>query len=204
MKRIYTGIFIVFSLATVAAFAQSSGTSTTSTPVTGKTVQDRKDNQQKRIGEGLENGSLTAGEAGKLENKEKNLNGEERDMREDNGGKLSAADKAKLTRQQNRLSNNIYNQKHDAQTQPKTNNEVNARDRNQQKRIGEGLENGKLTAGEASNLEKKETKLNKEERNDRAANGGKLTQGEKGRINRQQNRVSKQIYNKKHNGRKRG
>ncbi|HKV94381.1 MAG TPA: hypothetical protein VJW20_17675 [Candidatus Angelobacter sp.] len=204
MKRICTGILTVFSLATVAAFAQSSGAPTTSTPVTGQTIQDRKDNQQKRIGEGLENGSLTAGEAGKLENKEKNLNGEERDMREDNGGKLSAADKAKLTRQQNRLSNNIYNQKHDAQTQPKINNEVNTRDRNQQKRIGEGVENGSLTAREATNLEKKETRLNKEQRNDRAANGGKLTQGEKTKINRQQNHVSKQIYNKKHNGRKRG
>ncbi|HET9284665.1 MAG TPA: hypothetical protein VFR24_22160 [Candidatus Angelobacter sp.] len=203
MKRICTGILTVFSFATVAAFAQSS-TPTTSTSVTGQTIQDRKDNQQKRIGEGLENGSLTAGEAGKLENKEKKLNGEERDMREDNGGKLSSADKAKLTRQQNRLSNDIYKQKHDAQVQPKATNEVNARDRNQQKRIGEGLENGSLTAGEASNLEKKETKLNKEERNDRAANGGKLTQGEKTKINRQQNRVSKQIYNKKHNGRKRG
>ncbi|HZS27109.1 MAG TPA: hypothetical protein VFB76_07750 [Candidatus Angelobacter sp.] len=204
MKRICTGILTVFSLATVAAFAQSSSTPTTSTPVTGKTIQERKDNQQNRIGNGVENGSLTAGEAGRLENKEKNLNKEEHNMRTADDGKLTAADKAKLTRQQNRLSNNIYNQKHDAQVQPKTNNEVNTRDRNQQERIGQGIKSGQLTAGEASNLEKKETKLNKEERNDRAANGGKLTQGEKARINRQQNRASKQIYNKKHNGRKRG
>ena len=206
MKRICTGILTVFSLATVAAFAQSSGTTATSTsaPVTGQTIQERKDNQQERIGNGVENGSLTAGEAAKLENKEKNLNKEERDMREDDGGKLTAADKAKLTNQQNRLSNDIYKQKHDAQVQPKTTNEVNTRDRLQQERIGQGIKSGQLTAGEASNLEKKEANLNKEERTDRAANGGKLTQGEKKQINRQQNGLSKQIYNKKHNAKKRG
>lgn len=204
MKRICTGILALFSLASMTALAQSSGTSTTSTPVTGKTIQERKDNQQERIGNGVENGSLTAGEASKLENKEKNLNAEERDMREDNGGKLTKADKAKLTQQQNRLSQGIYKQKHDAQVQPKTSNEVNTRDRLQQERIGQGLKSGKLTAGEAANLENKEAKLNKEERTDRAANGGKLTGREKAQINRQQNGVSKRIYNKKHNARKRG
>ncbi|HKD79048.1 MAG TPA: hypothetical protein VKH81_05100 [Candidatus Angelobacter sp.] len=204
MKRISTAILTLFSLASMTAFAQSSGTSTTSTPVTGQTIEQRKDNQQERIGNGVENGSLTAGEAAKLENKEKNLNTEERDMREDNGGKLSAADKAKLNRQQNRLSTDIYKQKHDAQVQPKTSNEVNTRDRLQQERIGQGIKSGQLTAGEASNLEKKEANLNKEERTDRAANGGKLTGKEKAQINRQQNGLSKQIYNKKHNGKKRG
>src|SRR5215471_7944532 len=178
MKRICTGILTIFSLATVAAFAQSTGTTTT-TPVTGQTIQERKNNQQERIGNGVENGSLTAGEAANLEKKESNLNKEERDMREDDNGKLTTADKAKLTRQQNRLSSDIYKQKHDAQVQPKTNNEVNTRDRLQQERIGQGIKSGQLTAGEAANLEKKESKLNKEERTDRAANGGKLTPGEK-------------------------
>ena len=112
MKRICTGILTIFSLATVAAFAQSSGTPTTSTPVTGQTIQDRKDNQQKRIGEGLENGSLTAGEAGKLENKEKKLNKEERNDRAANGGKLTQGEKTKINRQQNRVSKQIYNKKH--------------------------------------------------------------------------------------------
>jgi hypothetical protein len=129
------------------------------------------------------------------------LNAEERDMREDNSGKLSAADKAKLTNQQNNLSKGIYQQKHDAQTQPKPANQVNARDRAQQKRIGEGMENGSLTAGEASKLEKKETKLNAEQRDMREDNGGKLTPAEKAKVNGQQNKVSKQIYRAKHNGR---
>jgi hypothetical protein len=203
MKRIGTCILTALSLASMGAFAQSTGT-TTSTPVTGKTIQERKDNQQERIGNGVENGSLTAGEAAKLENKEKNVNKEERDMREDDGGKLTTADKAKLNRQQNRLSSDIYKQKHDAQVQPKTTNEVNTRDRLQQERIGQGIKSGQLTAGEAANLEKKEANLNKEERTDRGANGGTLTPGEKAKINGQQNGLSRQIYNKKHNAKKRG
>ncbi|MGH9565663.1 MAG: hypothetical protein ACRD4I_06750, partial [Candidatus Angelobacter sp.] len=68
----------------------------------------------------------------------------------------------------------------------------------------EGLEKGSLTAGEASKLEKKETKLNAEQRDMRQDNGGRLTRGEKGRVNRQQNKVSKRIYTKKHNLRRRG
>jgi hypothetical protein len=203
MKRSTISILAVFSFATAAALAQTSPTPT-QPAVTGKSIQQRKANQQKRVGEGLENGSLTAGEAAKIEKKEKRLNAEERDMREDNGGKLNAADKARLTRQQNQLSKDIYKQKHDAQIQPKTRNEVNQRDRNQQKRIGEGLENGSLTAGEATKLEKKESKLNAEQRDMREDNGGRLTASEKAKVNRQQNRVSKQIYNTKHNARKRG
>jgi hypothetical protein len=67
------------------------------------------------------------------------LNTEERGMRQENGGKLTTADKATLNGQQNKLSNEIYNQKHDAQVQPKAANEVNARDRAQQQRIGQGV-----------------------------------------------------------------
>jgi hypothetical protein len=192
-----SGIALLISSAAIAQTPTA-----TPAPVTGQTIEQRKDNQQKRIGEGLENGSMTAGEAAKVERQEKRLNAEERDMREDNGGKLTAADKAKLTNQQNNLSKEIYTDKHNAATQPKATNEVNARERNQQKRIGEGLENGSLTAGEAANLEHKEAKVGREVHNDRAANGGTLTPAEKAKVNRQQNKLSKQIYAKKHNNRK--
>jgi hypothetical protein len=200
MKRTYIGILATLSLAASAALAQTS-TNPNGAPVTGASIEQRKDNQQQRIGNGIENGSLTAKEAGKIESQEKGLNTEERGMRQENGGKLTSSDKATLNSQQNKLSNEIYNQKHDAQVQPKATNEVNARDRAQQQRIGQGVKSGSLTAGETANLEKKEAGLNKEEHNDRAANGGKLTAGEKAKINRQQNHVSKQIYRDKHNGR---
>ncbi len=79
-------------------------------------------------------------------------------------------------------------------------NEVNDRERNQQKRIGQGVESGSLTAGETAHLEKQETGINKEVRQDRKANGGKLTAQEHRQVNRQQNRESARIYKDKHNG----
>ena len=160
-------------------------------------IDQRKDNQQQRIGEGVENGSLTAGEASRLEHKEAVINREEKNMKSD--GNLSAAERARLQRQQSRVSRDIYRQKHDAQgqnTAPKT--EVGQRKENQQKRIGEGIENGSLTPREASRLERKEAALNHETRTMRAENGGKLTPAEKATVNRQQNRLSRDIYRQKH------
>jgi hypothetical protein len=200
MKRTQWAVLAALAFSAAAALAQGGA----GTPVTGQSIEQRKDNQQQRIGNGIENGSLTAGEAGRLENQEKNLNQEEHGMRTADGGKLTGADKAKLNRQQNRISGNIYRDKHNGINQPKANNEVNARDRMQQERIGQGVKNGSLTAGEAANLEHKEAGLNREERNMRAANGGRLTPGEKAQVNRQQNNMSRQIYKKKHNNRKQG
>ncbi len=77
--------------------------------------------------------------------------------------------------------------------------EVGQRADNQQDRIAQGVKSGQLTAGETSNLEKKESSINQEVRTDRSLNGGKLTPGEKQTVNRQQNNMSGQIYNDKHN-----
>jgi hypothetical protein len=76
------------------------------------------------------------------------------------------------------------------------------RKENQQKRIGNGVKSGALTAGETAKLETKESKLNKEVRTDRKANGGNLTNNEKKQVNQQQNRLSNQIYDDKHNTKK--
>jgi len=75
-----------------------------STPVTGQTIQERKENQQDRIGQGVQSGQLTAGEAANLEKKEASINQEERDMRKLDNGKLTNADKKTLTQQQNQMS----------------------------------------------------------------------------------------------------
>ena len=79
-------------------------------------------------------------------------------------------------------------------------NEVNERQRNQQKRIGEGVENGSLTAGETARLEKQEAAIHHEVKTERKANGGTLTAQERRQVNRQQNRESARIYRAKHNG----
>ena len=75
-------------------------------------VDRRQVHQEKRIAEGVENGSLTPRETAKLETQEAKLQAEKHDMREDNGGKLTAKEKVRLNNQQNRLSREIYRKKH--------------------------------------------------------------------------------------------
>jgi len=76
------------------------------------TIQHRKHNQKARIHQGVKSGELTHHEAKHLEKQEHALKKEEHQMRKENGGKLTAADRAKLNRQQNHLSKEIYKDKH--------------------------------------------------------------------------------------------
>lgn len=191
-----------------AAIAQNAATTTTTTTTAAApkyTIQQRKDNQQQRIGNGVENGSLTAGETTHIEKQETHLNAEEHHMRTEDDGHLTAADRAKLNAQQNHLSGEIYRDKHNAAHQNlDPHSEVGQRQRMQQERIGRGIKSGQMTASEAAHTEGRETAVNHEVARDRAANGGKLTAGERARVNRQENHNSRAIYNKKHNGRVRG
>jgi hypothetical protein len=76
------------------------------------------------------------------------------------------------------------------------NSTIGQRKENQQDRIANGVNSGELTAGEATRLEKKESRLNAETR--RMRSDGKLTPAERARVQRQQNRLSRQIYRQKH------
>ena len=186
-------------LAALAAFA-APAFSQSDTPAPG--INQRKENQQDRIANGVGSGQLTAGETRNLEKREAGLNAEQNRMEKRDDGNLTAADKARLTRRQNQMSRSIYRDKHNgrvANTDPKS--EVGQRQRNQQQRIAQGIKSGQLTAGEAAHLEGREAGVNHEIARDRAANGGTLTGKEKAQINRQQNRTSAAIYRKKHNGR---
>ena len=80
-------------------------------------IKERKEDQQKRIAKGVENGSLTPRETARIERNEAKINKEVRQDRKANGGNLTNKEKAKVNRQQNRVSKEIYNQKHDDQTQ---------------------------------------------------------------------------------------
>lgn len=190
-------MFLAAALAAFAApaFCQSDNPA----PV----INQRKENQQDRIANGVESGQLTARETRNLEKHEAGLNAEEKRMETRDDGSLTAADKARLTRQQNRLSRGIYRDKHNGvigNTDPKS--EVGQRQRNQQERIAQGIKSGQLTAGEATHAERREAAVNHEIARDRAGNGGTLTGKEKAQVNRQQNRNSAAIYREKHNQRK--
>ena len=111
MKRVIISILTGALLAGTAtmSFAQD-------TPKEGK-IKEGKENQQKRIAQGVKSGSLTPKETARLENKESSINKEVRQDRKANGGNLTNKEKAKVNRQQNTVSKEIYNQKHDGQTQ---------------------------------------------------------------------------------------
>ena len=81
------------------------------------TIGQRKENQQDRIAQGVKSGQLTAGETAKLETKESAVNKEVRAERTLNGGKLTPAERKQVNQQQNKLSRQIYNDKHNAAKQ---------------------------------------------------------------------------------------
>lgn len=177
-------------------------TTQTATPAAkpDPSISQRKENQQDRIANGVKSGQLTAGETANLETKEAAINGETKADRAANGGKLTAAEKTQINKQQNGVSKQIYQDRHNTNTAQYGNNKVGQRRENQQDRIAQGVKSGQLTAGETAKLENQQKGINQQVKADRAANGGKLTAGEKKQVNNEQNAASKNIYNKKHNG----
>ena len=82
-------------------------------PASARTIQKRERHQEHRIEAGEKSGRLSPQEAQRLEGKEAALKQEEQAMRNANGGKLSAADRKALRKQENKDSRAIYRQKHD-------------------------------------------------------------------------------------------
>lgn len=197
-----TRLFILITALAMAAstmLAQTGNTQTGGAPPPG-TVAQRKQNQQDRIANGVQSGQLTAGETKNLERREANLNLNDRQMRAADGGKLTGADRTQLNRQQNGISRQIYQDKHNARTATYGNSQIGQRRQNQQDRIAQGIRSGQMTPGEAARQENREQGLNREVSGMRQANGGKLTAGDRKAVNQQQNKQSQQIYNEKHNG----
>jgi hypothetical protein len=78
-------------------------------------VKERRENQKDRIKAGVENGSLTKAEAIRLKQDQKEIREDVKDARSD--GNVTAREKAKITREQNKASRKIAVQKHDKQNQ---------------------------------------------------------------------------------------
>jgi hypothetical protein len=196
MRRTLPMLALATLFATAPLFAQQP----TEQPKEGS-VNDRRQDQQQRIANGVQSGQLTAGETKRLETREANLNREIKNDRQANGGKLTAQDRRQVNRQQNNMSRSIYADKHNAAQAHYGNNEVGQRRENQQDRIAQGIRSGQMTAGEAARTENRERNINRSIAADRSANGGRLTPQERRNINHRQNSVSRQIYRQKHNSR---
>ena len=76
-------------------------------------INQRKVDQQDRIANGVKNGKLSAGQTAHLEHQEAGINKEERGMRAQDNGHLTARDRQTLHAQQNQESRRIYRDKHD-------------------------------------------------------------------------------------------
>ena len=75
-------------------------------------IDRRQANQQHRIAEGIENGTLSPGETARLERQEARINQLEAKMRQDGDG-LSPKERTELNRLLNTESHRIYAAKHD-------------------------------------------------------------------------------------------
>lgn len=105
----------VFALSSIALVAQTPAPPapppTSPVPATRPTINQRKENQQDRIGNGVKNGTLTPGQTSHLEHQEAGINHEERGMRAQDNGKLTAQDRKTLHQQQNQESRRIARDK---------------------------------------------------------------------------------------------
>ena len=109
-----------------SAVAQTSSTGTTSGAGPGvydpghprvNQVNTREQNQQNRIANGVKSGQLTPGETSRLENKEARIQRQEKRDMAKNNGHLTKVEQAKLNREQNKVSRQIYSDKHNSKTQ---------------------------------------------------------------------------------------
>jgi hypothetical protein len=186
--------FVVGAALAVPALAQN----------TADVVQ-RDVNQQKRIEQGLQSGQLTTKEAAKLENGEARI--EKMEQRADADGKMTDAEKRRIEQAQNKESQQIYQDKHNAQTgnsNSASSQRMQAdvqRNVNQQQRIEQGIQSGQLTNREVSNLEKGQANVNRKEA--RAGANGHVSANEQHNIQAAENNQSRKIHKEKHNDRER-
>ena len=120
MKLATLALIATFGLTPLAAMAQTVSTvpvAPAQTPTPGRNdynINQRKNAQQQRIANGVSSGQMTARETGHVEHQEAGINREERGMRAQDNGHLTAQDRKTIHHQQNQESRRIYRDKHNA------------------------------------------------------------------------------------------
>jgi hypothetical protein len=189
MHRLLSSTAIIVGLFSSAAMAQT----------VGSEVQ-RDVNQQTRIENGLKSGSLSTGEAARLERGESRIDRMESNAMRD--GSLSASEKARIERAQNEQSRDINRLENNGRTgnpNSASSQRMQAdvqRNINQQQRIENGVRNGSLTNRETGRLERGQARVSRDEAN--AGANGHVTAGEQRRVQSAENRQSRHIYHEKH------
>ncbi len=125
MKTTITNSLLVLAVGGLVALGSAAAQTTTNSNTSGagagqldpghprvNQVNGRETNQQDRIANGIQNGSVTPREGANLERGQQRLqNNEKRDMAAD-GGHLTKQDQRQLNREANRQSRKIYRDKH--------------------------------------------------------------------------------------------
>lgn len=184
----------------VSTLIAAGATAAMAQTATADTVQ-RDVNQQTRIENGLQNGSLNTREAGRLEKEESRIDRmQAKDLRD---GKLSLRERAQLRRAQNQASHDIQS----AETNKALGNPASRssermqadvqRNVNQETRIEQGVQSGSLTQREAGKLERGQARVDHSEAV--AARDGHVGSREEVRIQRKEDRQSAGVFEKKHN-----
>ncbi len=89
-----------------------------------------------------------------------------------------------------------------AQDAPKA--PIARREFNQQRRIGEGIRNGRFNARQGARLERQQMRIHRQAHMMRARHNGRLTMRQRRFINHRQNIASRRIYRAKHHNRRIG
>jgi hypothetical protein len=173
-------------------------------------VNQRQENQRDRVRQGIKSGQLTKEEAKELATNQKELRQEEKEYKSD--GTLTKEERVDLHQDLNSTSKDIYQEKHDAETQPGVtpaepgspkvwDPKVNQLQSNQKDRIQQGVQSGELTKKETYTLAQKEAHLAKLER--QLKEDGKLTKEERARLQKRLDWISADIYKQKHDDQER-
>ena len=179
----------------LAAFAAAAGAQTAAD------ISQRDINQQTRIRNGLQDGSLTTREAAVLERKEGRVARLQAQSLRD--GKLSDPERARINRAEDRVSADIRNARHNgAQGNPLSASSQRMqhgvqRDIQQQQRIQDGVRSGQLSHREVAVLERGQAR--QDARQFRAGRDGHVSGHEAQAINQTQNANSQRIHKLRHN-----
>jgi len=191
MKRTLITASILLA-ASVGALAQAAA------PTAASTVQ-RDVNQQTRIEQGLQSGSITSREGALLERDESKVDKLQAQALKD--GKLSDAERARLNAAQNKASRDIRTAEHNgvngnplSASSQRMQADVQ-RNVNQEKRVEGGIQNGSLTNHEVSKLERGQAKVDHKEFV--AGRDGKVSAREQARVQHAENHQSKKIHREK-------
>jgi hypothetical protein len=186
--------------------AQTTAPTTAASGVKASTVVQRNVNQEKRIEQGLQSGSLNTREAAQLQKEESKVDRLEAQSLKD--GKLTPEEKLRVTQAQNKVSQDIRTDKTNAVKGNPTSvssQRLQAdvqRNVNQQERVEQGLQSGSVTQHEAARLERGQARV--EHREAVAGQDGHVGAREQRRIHRAEDRQSRRIYRQKHDAQHQG